>query len=91
MPIQEKRSGWQSFQNDEEGIHILDEHDVIICVEVLHGKAPLLVAAPDMLEALIALVDSAHNGEEPGQTWVMVAGGLIDQAEAAIKKAQGGL
>lgn len=43
----------------------------------------------ELLEALDAIVTSAHNGNEPGQTWIMVAGGLIDSAEAVIRKARG--
>lgn len=46
-------------------------------------------AAPEMLEALEAIVASAKNGNEPGQTWIMLAGGLIEPAEAAIRKAKG--
>lgn len=37
-----------------------------------------------LVEALQAIVQSAHNGNEPGQTWIMIAGGLIDDAEAAL-------
>jgi hypothetical protein len=53
------------------------------------ANARLIAAAPELLEALEALVTSAHNGNEPGQTWIMVAGGLIDSAESAIRKVMG--
>jgi hypothetical protein len=46
---------------------------------------------PELLTVLEAIVTSANNGNEPGRTWIMVAGGLIDSAEAAIKKAKANL
>jgi hypothetical protein len=52
-------------------------------------NAQVMAAAPQLLEALEAIVNSAHNGNEPGQTWVMIAGGLVDVAEAAIRAAKG--
>jgi hypothetical protein len=51
------------------------------------ANANLIAAAPELLTALRDIVVSAHNGNEPGQTWITIAGGLIDSAEAAIRKA----
>ena len=56
--------------------------------EIAFANGRLIAAAPELLEALEAIVASAHNGNEPGQTWIMIAGGLIDSAEAAIRKAK---
>jgi hypothetical protein len=54
-------------------------------VESVQANARLIAAAPELLNALRDIVVSAHNGNEPGQ--IMIAGGLIDSAEAAIRKA----
>lgn len=37
---------------------------------------------------LRAIVDSANNGNEPGQTWWMIAGGMIALAEEALTAPQ---
>jgi hypothetical protein len=42
-------------------------------------------ALAPMREALQAIVDNARNGNEPGGTWVIVAGGLIERAAEVLK------
>ncbi len=53
--------------------------DLVDYAEAYHREA-----VKPLVEALEAIVASAHNGNEPGQTWIMIAGGLIDDAEAAL-------
>ncbi len=40
-----------------------------------------------MREALTDIIKSARNCNEPGQTWVTIAGGLIDDAELRVSEA----
>ena len=50
---------------------------------------PPLTARADKAAAienvLKEIVQSARNGNEPGGRWMLVAGGLIDQAEEILK------
>ena len=42
-----------------------------------------------VVEALRRIVESANNLNEPGKSWVVIAGGLIDAAESILKDMEG--
>lgn len=59
-----------------------------ICVVIGKKRMAELESAEAELQrlrkALRNIITSAKNGNESGQTWVLIAGGLIDSAEAAL-------
>lgn len=57
----------------------------VICLSPRENDAPLLVSAPDLLEALKELVGNSR----PGWQEVNVSRETIDKALAAISKAEG--
>jgi len=65
--------GWEIHGPEHQGIAGIVEHE---------ADGPLIAAAPEMLEALAAIVDAGYRGDEIG-------GKLLAQAEAAIRKARG--
>ncbi len=73
--------------HEERGPHWSGESTTCTqCLDPWHDSK--LVAAPSREErlekALRAIVEDANNRNEPGQAWDLVAGGLIDDAEALL-------
>ncbi|MGL4680035.1 MAG: hypothetical protein ACRCWC_11720 [Plesiomonas shigelloides] len=55
----------------------------------MHGNARLIAAAPDLLEALIAIRDGGVQGGEDFHGWHDSYKPAIEKARAAIAKAEG--
>lgn len=70
------------YSDGELRSHVADLHSMSLCDEhgSLRANAALIAAAPDMFDALRAIVDAFGDRDSL----------LIDQAKAALAKAEGG-
>jgi hypothetical protein len=83
---------WRIEDHDEQGEPYengvrIDADEGPVAFDVIDCSAPLIAAAPDLLEAMKELIDQLEGIGIPD--WHGAEGLSLDQARAAINKAEG--